>query len=651
MVVLTGFSHFSTVGYGCNNVILLRDLAYIEDYYEDYELVDVRLRMREKTKKKQACYTIVVETPDCWRVNAPVDASVSSRLFTVIASAQYSQSGHKFLKRDSALYQPFMSAPDVFDRLIDVGEHYAFLGDYTVVTEQGPVSLADMPESLVAPNVFFAVHHDAACLDVYQTSADFRQGRALYTTYRSLYYDHSYFSAAYAPILTPYDMQAVHAWLAVQDFPHWRTSRLDDLCNRFFSSHHQSFKGDVQVRELMQDQADLFFCRALAQHTWLRMAIEAHYRPDEAVRHFLLELDDTFRRVDKPVCYDFDLFFINKIRALSGGESLLLAGDWPTLRRKLFVEGGLGMDCSLSGDKLYKVQQILFRLSLLQSYALPLKRHGASSLAVYAIQASIVRAHVQSLVRLLNKTSLSSSVSQYLTPTYLESVRILTDLLARFVPPFLDKLFTFFDCWRADSVPGAGAYTQQDLTVLLRCLQEDLQIRSKTDESYHWLHFSYRVLPYYQKAKGFLSQVLDVFCAEEQQWLHRKAPVDASVETMMKFWQCVLFKKTRNQSETVVQLLERAGSAIRGSSTVIDVQQFWCKYASYWEFGLFNHTYFTARNTAPILVVGPGQQERVVSHHSMVRFFARVDGEEGAPSSSFYQDEVACLAVFKKLIP
>ena len=88
--------------------------------------------------------------------------------------------------------------------------------------------------------------------------------------------------------------------------------------------------GDFQVRELIHDQGDLFFCRALAQHTWLRMTIEAHYTCNQEVSAFLLALDEAFRRVDKPVCRDYDRLFIDRLYALTGYKSLLLARDWPT---------------------------------------------------------------------------------------------------------------------------------------------------------------------------------------------------------------------------------------------------------------------------------------------------------------------------------
>ncbi len=603
--------------------------------------------MREKVKKRP--YTIVVESSDRWVVQVCPDFSVSTQPFTLIAKARYSQPSPGFLKYNTPLYQPFMSAPDVFDRLIDVGNGYAFLGDYSLVTSGCAVSLADMPESLVAPNTFFVVHQDAAYLDVYVTSAALHQERALCTIYHSLYYDYTCFSAQYAPMVKEEDMQAVHAWLDAQDLSEWCENRLDNLCVQFFSSQKQVMREEVQIKLIMQDQADLFFCRALAQHTWLRVAIEVHYSSDRAVSAFLLRLDEAFRQVNKPVCHDYDRLFIDNLQSLTEYKTLLLARDWRTLRQKLFFSGLWMMDCVLAGEKLYKVQQILFRLSLLQSYSLPLKRQGASSLAVYTIQASILIAYVQSLGKSLISRYSSPELSQYVTPSYLVSVRRLTDLLARYVPPFLDKLFTFYDCWRTESAPGTGAYTQEDLEVLQRSLQADLQVRSRADESYHWLHFSYVVLPYYQKSKERLSQVLDDFCALEQQWLHRKSRVDSCVETMMLFWQDVLFKKTRDQSETVVQLLERAVGLLRGSSKTVDVQRFWCKYSSYWEFGLFNHTYFTSRYTAPTLVVGVSQRSYDASHKAMVQFFRRVDGVEGAPSSSFTRDEIACLCVFKKL--
>ncbi len=173
------------------------------------------------------------------------------------------------------------------------------------------------------------------------------------------------------------------------------------------------------------------------------------------------------------------------------------------------------MDCSLPGDILYKVQQMLFRLSLLQSYALPIRQYAVSSLAVCTIQASILSKYVRSLVKFMTKESLLRDFSQYVTPSYLASVRRLADFLARYVPPFLDKLFAFYDCCRRESSLSQRAYTQQDLLTLQRFLQEDLQERSQGDESYHWLHFSYLVLPYYQKAKERLSQVIDESCAAE----------------------------------------------------------------------------------------------------------------------------------------
>ncbi len=112
----------------------------------------------------------------------------------------------------------------------------------------------------------------------------------------------------------------------------------------------------------------------------------------------------------------------------------------------------------------------------------------------------------------------------------------------------------------------------------------------------------------------------------------------------------MLFRKTRDQSETAVLLLERTVATVREASPAINAQLFWCKYTSYWQFGLFNHTYFTARNTVPTLVMGVRPRLHDTSHLAMVQFFRRVDGEEGAPSSSFAQDESACLGVFKKLV-
>ncbi len=537
-------------------------------------------------------------------------------------------------KKDISLIQLCMSGPDLDAGIIDGGSCYYALSNFFLQgVEDKKLIMSDIKETLVAPNTFFVLRGQGRACEIWISRQALRRNSPLRCTYRPLWHDPSFFSARYTSRLDDMELDDCVDWLTYRCSPSQRQQRLENAKTFLY---RQFFAESEDKQALVAKQLEVYFIRAIAQHTWLRMYLEAYFSEDGAMLAYFRKIDQYFREANLAVCHDFDRGCFVALASVEEAKNHLINRDWQHLFSEVFDVSKTKFSTLFLGPSRYSLQKMFYKFALLRHEDTQRVCEHPSDLVPYLLSSSMLCYFAEDVCDALLVVLDARTHTGVLVPTFFAAMEVmLKDYQGRRLA-CLDALFADASLPSGQTV-SSSSFDSDDIQRLLIRIRVYLAQALVKDQQYVRYAYFAEILAHYVVLQDRFCRCVATL-ADVRSWCSiHKLDYDVKAETAMLGWFSRLLRP-KFRYEDCPALLEEDEAL----DFTYDDLDYAAKYVSPCDanVGLFHFSWFSSRHAMPSMCEDDsGWQVQPLGNdfpnEKILRTFAkRIDSEEAASSSS-----------------